>query len=147
MGGGAGNKGNGRSRAALLALIVLVIVAGLASRRFAFVVPKFLGKYPGDSLWALMVYLGWSFLRPRSPPWVLAIYAFGTSCLVEISQLYQAPWLNELRATAAGHLVLGSAFSWWDISAYAIGVGLGVALDRLLFHRQRFTSGAQSTDA
>ncbi len=46
-----------------------VIALGLASRRYPFLLPAFLGKYPGDALWALMVFCGLAFLFPaaRSP--------------------------------------------------------------------------------
>jgi hypothetical protein len=52
--------------------------------------------------------------------------------VVELSQLHQAPWLNAIRNTTMGHLVLGSTFSWLDIAAYAAGVSVGSLIDAVL---------------
>lgn len=120
-----------RSRAACASAVLVVIAAGLASRRYPFLLPAFLGKYPGDALWALMVYCGLAFLFPAARASRLAAGALAFSCAVEVSQLYRAPWLDAIRSTTAGHLVLGSAFSWLDLVAYAAGVALGLLLDRL----------------
>ncbi|MFT3734279.1 MAG: DUF2809 domain-containing protein [Rhodocyclaceae bacterium] len=111
-----------RSRTRLALGIFAVIALGLASRKFPFLFPAFFGKYPGDALWALMVFLGWALCLPHASTRSIALLAFSASCLVELSQLYQAPWLNAIRSTTLGHLVLGSTFSWFDIAAYAVGV-------------------------
>lgn len=45
-----------RNRRWYLVALIVVIAAGLASRRYAWLFPACLGKYPGDALWALMVF-------------------------------------------------------------------------------------------
>lgn len=112
-----------------MAGFIAVIALGLASRKYPFLFPAILGKYPGDALWALMVFLGWAFLRPRASTLHLATVALAISFLVEFSQLYQVPWLNAIRSTTMGHLVLGSRFSWPDLAAYVVGVAVGALLD------------------
>jgi hypothetical protein len=121
-----------RSRMACLAVAIAVIAAGLASRRFAWLFPAALGKYPGDALWAAMVYWGWAMVVPRLAAPRLAALALATSFAVEFSQLYHTPWLDAVRATVPGHLVLGSGFGWIDLVAYAVGVVLAVSGDLLL---------------
>ena len=116
-----------RSRGRLALAVLVVIAAGLASRRFP-LFPAALGKYPGDALWALMIFLGLAFLRPQLAPRRLAGIALAICYAVEFAQLIQVPWLNSIRATRLGHLVLGSGFDRWDLGAYAIGVLAGVAL-------------------
>lgn len=123
-----------RSRVWLGVGLVAVIAFGLASRRFPSLSPAFLGKYPGDALWALMVFLGCGLLTPRSPTRHLATCALVISWLVEFSQLYQAPWLNAVRGTMLGHLVLGSTFAWFDLAAYAVGVVAGVLIDKVTLY-------------
>src|SRR5258708_2710635 len=115
-----------RNRIAYFAAVCVVIALGLASRRFPGSFPAFLGKYPGDALWALMVFLGWGIVLPKHSTLRIALYALVTSFLVEFSQLYQAPWINGIRGTAIGHLALGSGFAWGDMAAYAVGVGMGI---------------------
>jgi hypothetical protein len=104
-----------------------VIVAGLASRRYPWLFPVVVGKYPGDALWALMVFCIWGFAMPACSTGRLAAYALLTCYVDEFSQLYQAPWINVIRSTVLGHLILGSTFSWFDMLAYTVGVGVGVA--------------------
>lgn len=125
-----------RQRARIAIAFVFVIVLGLSSRAFPFFLPAALGKYPGDALWALMVLLGIAFLRPDLRPPRLAFLALAVSWLVEMSQLYQGPWINSLRATRLGHLVLGSTFHWPDLFAYAVGALVGLTLDVSLFYRR-----------
>ena len=115
----------------------LVVAAGLGSRAFPFLVPASLGKYPGDALWATMVLFGLAFLRPAARPLHLAIFALSLSWLVEFSQLYQADWINSLRATRVGHLALGSTFHGADLPAYAAGVLIGLGLDIVLLSGRR----------
>jgi hypothetical protein len=103
-----------------------VVALGLATRRYPHLFPAFLGKYPGDALWALMVFCGLGFLNPWLPTLRLAVYTLLISYVDEFSQLYQGPWINAVRGTYVGHLILGSNFSWYDMAAYTLGVALGV---------------------
>ena len=114
-----------RSRLWYALAILVVIGVGLASRSFPALFPQFLGKYPGDGFWALMVFLVWGIIFPRISTARLTLYAVATCCLDECSQLYHAPWIDVIRSTTLGHLVLGNSFLWGDFIAYAIGVGVG----------------------
>ena len=49
--------------------------------------------------------------------------------LVEVGQLYHAPWIDSIRRTTLGGLVLGFDFVWSDLACYAVGVGLGVLIE------------------
>lgn len=119
-----------RRRLCLIAAIAATIAAGLASRQFPWLLPSWLGKFPGDALWAAMVYLGLALLAPRARPLRLAAVTLAVCWLVEASQLYRAPWLDALRATTLGHLALGSTFVWLDLLAYAVRVAAAAWLDR-----------------
>lgn len=128
--------GASRSRWWLLVCLIAVIALGLASRKFPSLFPAILGKYPGDALWAMMVFGGLAFAKPRASTGRLTALAFAISCAVEFSQLYQAPWLNAIRDTTLGHLALGSTFSWFDIAAYAAGVLVAFLVDALLMRSE-----------
>lgn len=116
--------------------MLAVIAAGLASRRYPFLVPVELGKYPGDALWALMVMLLVGLARPRKSTACIAMAALLTSFAVEFSQLYQADWINAIRHTTPGHLVLGSHFNAMDLLAYAVGVATGSIAELLWLPRR-----------
>ena len=121
-----------RRRLVALAAMVVTIALGLASRHWPDALPAMFGKYPGDALWALMVFFGWRALRPRSRTRDVALLAAATSAVVECAKLWQAPWLVAFRHTTVGHLLLGHVFSWQNLVAYGVGVIVGAALDRLL---------------
>ena len=94
-----------RSRAKLLALIIVVIAGGLVSRKFPNLFPDVIGTSAGDVLWAFSVFLGWAVLFPSSSTLRIAALALVSTYCVEFSQLYQEPWINEVRHTSIGHLV------------------------------------------
>jgi len=121
-----------RRRLPALAAMAVMLLSGLASRHWPALLPPTLGKYPGDALWASMVFFGWRALRRRANVRQVALLAMATSIAVEFAKLWQAPWLVQFRHTTAGHLLLGHVFSWGNLVAYGVGVLAGVALDRLL---------------
>lgn len=126
-----------RSRARYLVLAVAVIGLGLASRRFRGVLPAFVGEYAGDVLWAAMVFLLAAAVWPGASTRRVATGAAAFSLAVELGQLYHAPWIEGVRHTRLGGLVLGFGFLWSDLVCYAVGVTLSVALDRWLLSTSR----------
>jgi hypothetical protein len=123
-----------RSRIAYGVALVLVVAAGVGSRVFARHLPAFVATYAGDTLYATMVFVGLAIIAPRSSTGRLAITALACCCAIEISQLYHAPWIDAIRATVPGALVLGYGFLWSDLACYAAGVAVGAAADRLALH-------------
>ncbi|MGA0558399.1 DUF2809 domain-containing protein [Larkinella sp. VNQ87] len=118
-----------RNRIVYGGLTLAVLLTGFVSRRF-FGDYFFIRLYVGDALWALMVFLGIGFLFRQWSTRAVAAAALGFSVAIELSQLYQAPWMTNLRATALGGLILGFTFVWSDLLCYCVGVGVGVLLDR-----------------
>jgi hypothetical protein len=76
-------------------------------------------------IWALMVFVGFGFLFPRASTLLVALLALTFAWGVEFSQLYTAPWIDAIRATIPGKLVLGNTFKWGDLLAYTVGIALG----------------------
>lgn len=97
---------------------------GLASRHWD-LFPAFLGKYPGDALWALMVYLLIGLLGRKMSSSVVVTWALATCFVVEFAQMYHAPWIDSVRATRLGYLALGTTFNPLDLAAYTVGVAAG----------------------
>ncbi len=118
-----------RSRLRYLFLAAGVIALGLASRRWPGLLPAVLGKYPGDALWAALVFVLWGICLPRASSFRVALLTLLTSYAVEFSQLYRAPWLDALRHTIPGHLVLGTTFAWPDLLAYTVGTLLALIVE------------------
>jgi len=127
-----------RSRKRIWHLIAFLatIAAGLASRRFSQALPAFLEKYPGDALWALMVFFGLGAVFRRASSLRLGVGALGFSFGIEALKLCDVPWLVSVRHTTLGHLVFGHVFSWQNLVAYTIGVVLGVMVEVLVVPNQ-----------
>ena len=106
-------------------LAVAVVAAGLLWRSGLIPLPEWLSNNGGDALWALMVFVGFGFLLPRASTLTVALLALTFAWGVEFSQLYHAPWLDAVRATLPGRLVLGTTFNWPDLPAYAVGIVIG----------------------
>jgi hypothetical protein len=115
-----------------LGFVIGAILLGLASRRFRSDLPWFIGEYAGDTLWAGMVYFLAATIWPNARTGRLAVGALAFSWAIEASQLYQAPWINSVRATTLGGLVLGFGFLWSDLICYTAGVALAVGIDLVL---------------
>lgn len=98
------------------------IALGLFTRSHLIEFPQFVLEYVGDALWAAMVYFGLSFLAPQRKASQIALAAFIFSFGIEFSQLYQAEWINSLRANKLGALVLGHGFRWSDLLCYTAGI-------------------------
>lgn len=126
-----------RRRLLQLAATVVVIALGLASRAFPQFVPDSLGKYPGDAVWAMMIVFGLGIFATRMRTWQLALWALLVCFAVEFSQLYQAPWIVEIRSHTLGHLVLGSFFGWADLIAYTAGVAVAAIIDNVALFKRR----------
>jgi hypothetical protein len=120
------------ARLLYLAGAAIVIAAGLASRQFASQLPPFVAEYAGDTLWGLMVYFLADVVLPGSPVIGRARCALTFAFAVEFTQLYSAPWIDAVRATTPGRLVLGVGFLWTDLICYTVGVATGVLLSRIV---------------
>ena len=125
-------KARSRRRRWYLIAFVATIVAGLASRHFSQVLPAFLGKYPGDVLWSLMVFFGLGIIFNQVSSLRLGLVALGFSFGIEALKLWQAPWLVSVRQTTLGHLVFGHVFSWQNLVAYTVGILVGLIVEVLL---------------
>ena len=115
-----------RTRFVYIIAATIVIIAGLASRRYRGQLPAFLADYAGDTLWALMLFLLVSTLLAGRPILTRVAISLALAFLVEISQLYHAPWIDAIRQTTLGGLMLGFGFLWTDLICYSVGIAIGV---------------------
>ena len=129
-----------RNRFLYTTLTVSVLLLGLLSRRFSDGLP-FVRAYVGDALWALMVFFGLAILLNRKPTQTVGLLALLFSFGIEFGQLYHAPWIDAVRATRLGGLVLGYSFVWSDLLCYSVGIAVGVIIDGQLQRRQAVTIG------
>ena len=115
-----------------ITLIAVSSALGIGSRRYAHDLPGFILAYAGDTLWALAAFLGFGLCLPRASTGTIAMLAMAFSVAIELSQLYHAPWIDSIRQTTLGGLILGFGFLWSDLACYAAGVGVGVILELIV---------------
>ena len=121
-----------RNRVLYALFTIVVIILGLSSRKFSFALPHLLNDYLGDALWALMIFTGFGFLFPKTETKKLAFISLMFCYGIEVSQLYHAKWIDSIRTTTLGGVVLGYGFLWSDLVAYTIGVGVGILCEFML---------------
>jgi hypothetical protein len=107
--------------------ILIIIIMGLLSRKMT-VLPA----ATGDALYATMMYFMVRFFMVRHKIKKIAIISLTICFAIECSQLYKAPWINNIRMTLPGRLILGQGFLWSDLLAYVSGVALACLIDMLL---------------
>ncbi|WP_125562506.1 DUF2809 domain-containing protein [Pseudoalteromonas rubra] len=123
-------------------LALVTILLGLLSRSSLIELPRLLSLYAGDTLWAMMVFWLCCCVRPAVRTTVVALLAVGFAFSIEFSQLYQAQWLNDIRHTRVGALVLGFGFKVSDLACYALGILMAAGMDKCILDRQK--SGIRS---
>lgn len=116
-----------KSRIIYFILICCIIFIGITSRQIP-VIPL----YIGDVLWAVMIFFIVRFILIKSNIKVVTITSLVICYLVEASQLYQAEWINIIRNTLLGKLILGQGFLWSDIAAYSVGVIIAFVIELLI---------------
>ena len=121
-----------RSRITYLIAVIVVVILGLFSRRYSRVLPEFLASYAGDTLWALTAFLGIGVLFPRWSTVRVCVTALLFAFAIELSQLYHSPWVEQIRHTRVGELILGYGFLWSDFLCYGVGITTGYILEMLL---------------
>lgn len=129
-----------RRRGAYVLWLAVVVCLGLLSRSEIVGLPPFWAKYVGDALWALMFFVIAAIALPSRNILVIAAISLAICCAIEFSQLYHAPWIDAVRETWLGKLLLGSAFAWGDFVAYLAGVALGVAFELAATRKQSRSS-------
>ncbi|MGG7177935.1 DUF2809 domain-containing protein [Clostridium paraputrificum] len=122
-----------RKRVLYICLIIIVMGLGILSRKYGDYMPAFLKEYSGDTLWALMVYLGFGFLLNKASIQKVSIISIVFSWGIEFSQLYQGGWINQIRDTTIGGLVLGHGFLFSDLICYAVGIIIGILIESIVY--------------
>ncbi len=125
-----------RRRLWFVVLAVSTIAVGLLVHLRGAVLGATTRDVLGDALWAAMIAWWLGAAAPAARLAVRSAVAYAVCVAVELSQLYHAPFLDTVRATRLGHLVLGSGFDARDLVAYAVGIA-GAALLELVLRRRR----------
>lgn len=115
------------NRLVYLVILVIIIALGLYSKDLTGKITEMVDIK--DAAWAMMIYFLFRIVFPGTGYVKIVILAALFSLFIEISQLFHAEWLDKVRETYLGQIILGSSFVWGDFMAYAIGIGVAVLVD------------------
>lgn len=106
--------------------LLLVVAAGLISRRYPIGLPLY-DENLGDALYAAAVYLTLGLVWPRWPVARLALVALAACVAVELLQLTGIP--ARYASLSPVRWLLGTHFAWVDLVCYVVGVSGVAAID------------------
>jgi hypothetical protein len=112
-------------RRIVFGILIALIPLGLASKFYQgplqFWVNNSFSSIFYELFWIFLVV----FIQPRlSPGWV-AFWVFMVTAVLEFMQLWKPPFLQAIRATLIGRLLLGTTFVWGDFLYYVLGCVVG----------------------
>lgn len=93
-----------------------------------FIRDAFIRPFLGDVLVVVFLYF-FACIWWRSSKSTLAILTLIFAFLVELAQYFQVVDLIGLAGNRVAEIVIGTTFSWGDMLAYIVGVGLAYAID------------------
>jgi hypothetical protein len=94
-----------------------------------------------------MIFLLLCALFPATKTYKLVLLALILTWGIEFSEMYQADWINAIRDTRLGGLILGFTFTWSDLLCYMCGIGAGALIDRILVNERRSASNESQDDS
>lgn len=112
-------------RQALAVSMAVIVPLGLGIKFYQGPGQSWLNDTFGGVSYEIFFVLLAAYIWPAVSPGRIAIAVCLATCGLEFLQLWQPAWLQAIRGTLPGRLVLGNTFSWTDFPYYFVGSGLG----------------------
>ena len=93
--------------------------------RFDAPVADWLRDRSGGAAYVMFWILAVAALKPSVSALRVAVIVFAATCGLEFLQLWHPAWLEAMRRTFLGRVILGTTFDWADFPPYAVGAVLG----------------------
>lgn len=115
-----------------LLLFLFCTWLAIATRTHSHWFPPLMAEYGGDIIWAGMFLFFMRIFFGSMNLQKLALICFGLGLADELLQLYHAPWIELIRQTRIGGLMLGFGFLWSDIVCYAVGIAIAYLITAVI---------------
>jgi glycopeptide antibiotics resistance protein len=122
-----------KCRLLLLTHLIILVPLGYIVRFSKGFGPAWLNDALGGIAYEIFWIVFVLFLVPTVSIAKTAIGVCLATCAIEFLQLWQPPWLQEIRATLPGRLVLGNSFTLTDFPVYFLGSFAGWIWMRSLY--------------
>ncbi len=83
--------------------------------------------------WCLVVFFFWPRRKNAAK---IAVGVFVVTCVLEVLQLWEPVFLEKVRATFLGAVLIGTCFVWWQFPHYVLGSLVGFLWLRMLGRRR-----------
>ena len=93
--------------------------------RFDAPVAGWLRDGSGGAAYVVFWMLAVAVVKPVLSTLRLTLMVFTATCAIEFSQAWHPAWLDAVRRTLPGRLILGTTFDWFDFPPYFAGAILG----------------------
>ena len=118
------------NRKAFLWILILLIPIGLSTKFYRGVFEDWVHLYAGDIFYPMFWYVLLRMLWGNTSRFWCAVLVLSFCTLIEVSQLWKPSFLQVLRQTFVGAVILGSGFDWLDLVYYVAGIGLAVGIEQ-----------------
>jgi Protein of unknown function (DUF2809) len=108
----------------LIINILAVILLGYIIR-FSHIFVESFHHVAGCIFYEILWILVGAFFCTKANRKSIALWVFLGTCGIEFLKLYQPPWLQAIRATLPGRLILATTFDWYNFPVYLISSYLG----------------------
>lgn len=123
------------------------MVVGYWLRFYAPIDPEWRDR-SGGAAYVIFWILAYALVRPTAPALPVTLVVLFITCCLEFLQQWHPGWLEAIRRTWLGRLILGTTFDWSDFPPYFVGALIGFFIMRLFAPGQnpvqRERSGASS---
>jgi hypothetical protein len=123
-------------RIALVISILIIVPLGSAVRFYG-PTPEWFNDWFGSIAYEIFWILLVAFLFPQASPLWTAVGVCLATCVLEFLQLWHPPFLEAMRVTLLGRLILGNTFNWSDFLSYFMGSFLGWVWMRSLLEQTK----------
>ncbi len=120
-----------------LAVVLLCLVPLGYWLRFRAPLAPELRDSSGGVVYVVLWVVSAAFFWVRTAASRLALGVLLVTCLLEFLQLWHPVWLEAIRATFPGRVLLGTTFGWDDFPPYFLGAFLGWFMVKVIRRRTR----------
>lgn len=102
--------------------VVAIVPIGISTKFYHGIGEQWVSDYLGDVFYEMAwCWFFFIFFPTRKAIWKIPLAVFIVTCCIEFLQLWHPLWLQIIRSTFAGRMLLGTTFVAADFFYYAIG--------------------------
>jgi len=108
-----------------LASLVIIVPIGFYTKFYSGPAANWVNDSLGGVFYEIFWCLNFFFFFQKANSLIISIVVLLLTCFLEFLQLWHPPFLEFLRSSFIGSVILGTSFSWSDFPYYFIGSGIG----------------------